>query len=278
MLAPSKIPQIENLVYPLLVQPKLDGFRCVYVDGQLLSRTGKPMGNSSLAGHFNTKNFPKDKIIDGELYMHGLPFPKLSSILRKDKADIPEGLRFNAYDTMSLEEWNKRQCKGIYSDRIRWVRELINDKIANYKKVIDTPTDLCNTPSEVMSLYNKYLAKGYEGVMLKDPNGLYKWKRVTMNSGEMLKLKPFKSIDLPIKEIYDGEKSFTGMAGGVVCTYNDHTIRIGSGFNVATRKAMAKSPNEFIGKTIEIQYFEETEEGALRFPTFERFRPDKDKQ
>jgi ATP-dependent DNA ligase len=112
--------------------------------------------------------------------------------------------------------------------------------------------------------------------MLKAPDGLYRWKRVSIRSGEMLKVKPYKTEDLEVTGIYDGEGKYTGMAGGVVVNFNGVAVRCGSGFDDATREAMAKAPNDYIGKVAEIRYLEVTEDGSLRHPSFLRWREEKD--
>ncbi len=92
----------------------------------------------------------------------------------------------------------------------------------------------------------------------------------------MVKLKPYKTSDLEIVDIYEGEGNFTGVAGGVVVDNNSVTVRVGTGFDVATRTAMAEKPDNYIGKTIEVRYLEETKDGSLRHPSFVRFREEKD--
>jgi ATP-dependent DNA ligase len=276
MLAPNELPDLTKVKYPLYLQPKLDGYRCVYKDGLLWSRKGKPFGNKNLATHFKSLFGVTDYVLDGELYVHGINFNKLQTILNTEDTPLPSSLKYVVYDCVPVKDWLSQKTKIIYENRLKTLREVVNSQIADHKKVIDISNDLINTSAEAVSLYKEYLNKGYEGCMLKAPDGLYKWKRTTIRSGEMLKVKPFKSIDLAITGVYAGEGLFEGMAGGVDCDYSGVTVSIGSGFDVATRKKMAESPNDFIGKTIEIKYFEETEEGSLRHPTFQRFREEKD--
>jgi DNA ligase-1 len=276
MLAPNKIPQLTQVNYPVIVQPKLDGYRCIYRDGQLFSRSGLIFPNINLMTYFAALENVGNYVLDGELYIHGIAFQNITKTLNADRAPIPIGLKYVIYDCMSEKEWESQKCKTSYQDRLSKLRELLNDRVADYKKIIDIKSDKCKSAAEVMPLYKQYLKDGYEGVMLKDVSGLYRWKRTSLRSGEMLKLKPFKTVDLKIKEIYDGEGDFSGMAGGVVVDYNGVSVRVGSGYTVVMRQEMAKQPSDFIGKTIEIQYFEETEDKSLRFPTFKRFREDKD--
>lgn len=276
MLAPNKIADITNIKYPCYVQPKLDGYRCIYKKGALWSRTGRPFGNKNLIKYFGKLLNSTSYVLDGELYAHGLNFGELQTILNTENAQIPTGLKYFVYDCISNFEWENKNCKKSYEERLSDIRSVLNGVISDYTKIIDTSTDLVRTSKEVVELYKNYLNKGYEGVMIKDVDGKYKWKRVTLRSGEMIKLKPFKSLDLEVISIYDGEGKFQGMAGGVVVDYNGVSVNCGSGFDDAMRKKMAEEPEQFVGKMVEIKYFEETPDGSLRSPIFQRWREDKE--
>lgn len=276
MLAPNKLPVITQVKYPIFIQPKLDGFRCIYRDGSMWSRTGKPFENKNLALHFKSLFGTTNYVLDGELYAHGTAFQNLTKTLTTEDAPIPATLKYIVYDCLHVTEWDNQICKKPYEERIKTLRKVLNNQIADFKKVIDIPNDLVQTSKEAIDIYKKYLQDGYEGAMLKAPDGLYQWKRTTIKSGEMLKLKPFKSVDLIVTGVYDGEGDFEGKAGGVTVDYNGITVRVGSGWDIATREAIAENPNSYIGKAIEVKYFEETEDGSLRFPIFQRFREEKD--
>lgn len=274
MLAPNELPQITNVKYPCYIQPKLDGYRCIYKQGTMYSRKGKPFGNDNLPSYFKKLFEVEDYVLDGELYCEGVNFNKLQTILNTYDNTLPNALKFVIYDCVPVKDWEAQSCKKPYSERIRNVREVVA-AIADHKKVIDIANDEVPSAKEAIDLYKNHLKKGYEGSMLKAIDGQYKWKRVTIRSGEMLKLKPFITADLKVTDIYEGEGNFDGVAGGVVVDFNGNSVRCGSGFDVATREEMAKSPYNFIGRTAEIKYFEETEDGSLRFPTFIRWRDDK---
>lgn len=280
MLAPNEIPNITNIKYPCYVQPKYDGFRAVYLPNKgqfkMVSREGIAFKNKGLPEHFKAILGVSDYVLDGELYSHEVSFEELDSIITSENKPIPKSLKYIVYDCIPVGDWEKEECKTTYEDRLKTLRKVLNSQIADYKKIIDVPNDIADTAKQVKDLYKNYLNEEYEGAMIKDINGKYQWKRVTVKSGEVLKLKPFKSLDMKIESIYAGEGDFEGMAGGVVVTDGSITCRCGSGFDVSTRKKMASSPDEFIGKTVEIRYLEVTEENSLRHPTFKRFRPDKD--
>lgn len=275
MLAPNEIADITKVKYPAYVQPKLDGYRCIYKQGQMWSRSGKSFGNKNLPAYFNSLYSINDYITDGELYAEGFNFNKLQTILNTFDAPLPSNLKLFIYDCMTVPEWESKKCQKPYSDRLKQLNKLVAH-IGDYQKIIGIGNDKVNTSKEVLDLYKNYLQDGYEGVMLKDPEGLYKWKRVTVKSGEMLKVKPYKTLDLEVTGIYDGKGKYEGIAGGMVFSYNSVTVRCGSGIDDDLRKEMADQPSKFIGKVAEIRYLEITEDGSLRHPTFVRWREDKE--
>jgi DNA ligase-1 len=240
----------------------------------MISRAGKPFGNANLPNYFNKLFQVEDYVLDGELYCDGINFNKLQTILNTYEEPLPNALKFVVYDCVPVRDWEAQKCNKPYSERIRNVREVLAI-VADYKKVIDIPNDEVQDAKQAVDFYKDCLKKGYEGAMIKAIDGQYRWKRVTLRSGEMLKIKPFTTVDLKVTGVYDGEGNFQGMAGGVVVDFNGNAVSVGSGFDVATRKKMAESPDDFIGRTAEVKYFEVTQDGSLRFPTFVRWRDDK---
>jgi len=276
MLAPNQLPNLTDLQYPLCVQPKYDGYRCIYYKGDLWTRSGLIMPNKNLTAYFSNLMVIDDYIFDGELYLHGSTFQSLTRTLGADDAPIPKGLKYFVYDCMPVSDWEAQKTKLSYNDRLKLINELVNGTIANHRKVIDTPTDLAQNPAEVIEIYKKYLKNGYEGCMLKAQEGKYQWKRVTIKSGEMVKLKPFKSEDLEIIDVIEGEGKFQGTLGSIiVSSCHIAATSVGSGFTDADRKEIWSNKNKYIGKTAEVKYFGITEDKVLRHPIFERIRTDK---
>lgn len=279
MLAPNELANPVDLKYPVYIQPKLDGFRCVFLpngDGTFvfMSRSGKEFGNVKLNEYFKSLS-NADHVLDGELYAESIGFNKLASALSAESAALPKDLKFVVYDCLTLTEWNSQKSTTPYETRLKNLRQVVTALVADHQKVIDISNDSVDSPKELLKQYKKYLDAGLEGAMIKAPDGIYQWKRVTAKNGAMLKLKPFKTLDLPVIDTYDGEGNFEGLAGGLVVDYKGTPVRCGSGFDLATRKAIQDNRSAYIGKIVEIKYFEETPDGSLRFPTFVRFRPDK---
>jgi DNA ligase-1 len=70
--------ELENLKYPVLVSPKLDGIRCLIVDGKALSRSFKPIPNLFIQSLLSKQEFNG---LDGELVLEGKTFNETQSIV-----------------------------------------------------------------------------------------------------------------------------------------------------------------------------------------------------
>jgi DNA ligase-1 len=279
MLAPSDIANVMELSYPTFIQPKLDGFRAIYIPSDkgvtIMGRSGKPIRNKHLRGYFEALERVSTHVLDAELDCNSISFQELSSVLNSEDKPLPSDLKLVVYDCVPVEDWETRSCDMRYEDRLQTLRRLITTQVCDFSKVVDIANDVAETPFDAKNFYKGYLNKGLEGAMLKDPNGTYKWKRVTVRSGEVLKLKPCLDADLKVTGVYEGKNSFEGTLGGLIVDYNGTPVRVGSGISMALRDQIWKDQSKVIGKTIEVKYFEETDDGSLRHPRFHRFREDK---
>lgn len=115
----------------------------------------------------------------------------------------------------------------------------------------------------------------WEGLML---NTDVPYRRARHNG--CLKIKRFYTVDLRITAIEEGQNRLAGTMGALVVDYKGNELRVGSGFDDATRAAVWANPDNYIGKIVECKYKEKscdkkTGLESLQFPTFVRFRNDK---
>jgi DNA ligase-1 len=116
--------------------------------------------------------------------------------------------------------------------------------------------------------------EGHEGVMLRKNVG-YEGKR----SQNLLKVKKFydaeyvvESIDFEDHRIIrEGKEVVVRMMGQAYINHKGYKVAVGSGWNQEQRLKYEANPDAIIGKTITVQYFEESKnqdgELSLRFPT-----------
>ena len=165
---------IPSLRYPLLTSPKLDGVRATFVDGKLLTRSLKPLANKAIQKL--TCGMP----LDGEL-IAGDPcskscFRDTMTVVTAHIADIKD-VKFYVFDWVSTTElFKQRLAKAVSAtSEASWM--------------IPVPHLLVENEVELLRLEERVLDQGYEGLMLRDPNGAYKFGRSTASQGLLLKLK-----------------------------------------------------------------------------------------
>lgn len=95
----QKVGEVEiddwNTVY---MQPKLDGHRCTWQNGKLLSGNGKVIDLPHIVEAIHAaglQNLP----LDGELYLHGISLQAIGSLVKKPRAESLE-LSFHIFDLM----------------------------------------------------------------------------------------------------------------------------------------------------------------------------------
>ena len=190
MLGCNEIVDPSKLRYPQVYQLEYSGFRTIYKQGTFYSETGKIFENVNIPVYFNNLVKTEEYVLDGELYSNDYNFEELQNTINTENGVIPISLKYIVYDCMKVKNWELQSCNVPYEQRLKKVRELVTHTIADTKKVIDVESYIVNSSGEAVNLYKSFLKRGYEGGVIKDPMGLYKWGRATLKSGELLKMRP----------------------------------------------------------------------------------------
>ncbi len=170
----------EKLVFPCIASPKLDGVRCLIIDGVAMSRSLKPIPNTYVQQCL--KGLPDG--FDGELIV-GDPTDKLcynktvSAVMSHDKADF-------AFALYTFDLW----CDPhdyVSRDAILF-DEFINVEHAN---ATHHEHKFLANMEELLAYEEEKLDEGYEGLILRKPDAPYKFGRSTVKEGYLLKVKRF---------------------------------------------------------------------------------------
>ncbi len=281
MLA-GTIKDLNTIWYPVLVTPKLDGIRCLKVNGKAVSRNFKPIPNHYLRGWIE-QNFPDG--VDGELIMDGGSFQETTSAVMTEKGE-PRDVVYHIFDYVMGDE--PGVLNTPYYERMAALRNLIPD-IPKTARVL-LPTEITNEAC-LLAYETRILAEGYEGVMLRDPKGYYKCGRSTVREGWLLKLKRFSDAEAVVvgfeermhnanvekKDAFGhAEHSShkagmvpTGMLGALVVDRGDGLVfKIGTGFTEEQRKEIWANRHKYMSKSVKFKFQPTGIKEAPRFPVF----------
>ena len=265
-------------------QPKLDGNRVVFIDGRAMSRNGKEYPNCEFVVEEiekkHGKEFWDEWVVDGEM-MGDLGFDQSSGALRRVHQKDRKQATFTywAFDLIKRQEWNERQTRNLF-----YRDEDLRRVLGGMQKVVLVPTTRIYDPTheQVMQLCHDFVALGFEGAMAKDSQRGYVFKR----GDNILKVKLFKDADARIVGFYEGKGKLKGNLGGVIIQTDDGIrSKCGSGFaHVADPKKPGQVLRQdiwgdqegWLNAVVQVQYFEKTKDGSLRFPVFIMRRKDKE--
>lgn len=239
----------------VLVQPKLDGMRCLVIinkgKAKLLSRKGKEITTvPHILDHFNLLNLD-DCVLDGELYAHGLSFQENMKLIKKHRPIDSQKVKFHCYDIVSNLPFKDRY-------------ELVKIKLTNiaFKKHVGIVSTLsCDSEERLKYLHDEAVKVGYEGVMIRWGNEPYKVKG---RSSNLLKYKNFIDSKVKITQVIPFESRPD--EGLFVCELNGKEFKATPKCSQEEKREILNNPNNWVGKTIEIRYFELTDGDIPRFP------------
>jgi ATP-dependent DNA ligase len=269
------------ITYPAYVQPKLDGVRCLIYrqNGGIVFQSRQntiyePFEHllpeieqvfSSLDG--------SDFILDGELYTHGMPFEKITSIVRRSKTKHPdvETICYHIYDCFYSGEANLEKNKIPYSTRLAVLQKAFS--LHPHKNLVLVETHPVLSMEEIESWHTKFTtrSKPYEGVMIRAKNGPYKQQG---RSKDLLKYKKFHDDEFVVIGHHEG----TGAHKGTPIFECKSKTKEGKTFSVAmhgtieSRKKMLDEVDSYYGKMLTVKYQEISADGAPRFPVGIAFR------
>lgn len=224
MLAPNDKVNLDKIKYPLFASFKLDGIRSEFMMGDMLSRSLKQIQNKQLRQKMQPLIEHAEKnglILDGEIYSHELTFQEITScVMTKDYNDKTAIKRWNDLFKDNPSEY----YKGIENKKTREhafnsLKFYMFDCVANndfeipfharvitcnnfqkdYPNLVSAVNQITvHSKEDVEEYFEIALKEGYEGLILKDPNGRYKCGRGTIKEGLIYKVKPFVTFDAEV--------------------------------------------------------------------------------
>jgi DNA ligase-1 len=294
LLSPGNDPMkdlsyFQTLKFPLLCSPKLDGIRCIIKEGQAKSRTYKNIPNLMIQDMLEGLPEFDGELIDGDPTALDVYNKTQSTVMSIDKDAT--NVRFYVFDYAEEE----------FKNTPFWNRLGLSEELSKKYEDIVIPVKhkLVTNLKELLQYENEVLELNYEGVMMRDPNGIYKYGRATWNEGIIYKLKRFTDDEAVIIDILEQmtnnnekERDELGKAkrstakaglspadtlGKIVVNFNGLQLDIAPGtLNHIERQQIWDNKEEFIGKYIKFRHFAVGVKELPRFPRFVGFRDEMD--
>jgi DNA ligase 1 len=281
---------ISSLKFPIIASPKFDGIRCLKISGCALSRSLKLIKNKYVRE--TIERICPDGL-DGEL-MTGNTFQACTSAVMSEDGE-PE-FTWWVFDYHTQDPYEKRLI--ALGEIVASIQK--HHKENAHVKIV--PTKLINNVAELLAYEKECLGKGFEGVMMRDPQGPYKYGRSTVREGWLLKLKRFVDseaviIDFDELETNTNTKKVNELGlsqrssakvgkvkAGKLGAFIVRDLKSGIQFNIGTgdgltmdlRQKIWDSREKYLQKIIKYKYQDIGVKVAPRSPVFLGFRDEND--
>ncbi len=262
-----------------LASRKLDGVRCIIRKEQDEVTAYSRQGNefTTLAKVIREVSFiPGDFVLDGEICLMdengNEHFQGLMKEIKRKNHTI-KNPKYVIFDYLTLEEFDTKKGTTTLEDRYISLQGCDLTETDTLSLLEQHPVE---SDEQLAGMIADADENGYEGIMLRRNSG-YEGKR----SKNLLKCKKFFDAEYEVlgvdfethRIIEEGKEVKKRMLSQVYIDHKGHRVAVGSGWNQAQRLWYAGNyiNESIVGKTITVQYFEETknQEGgiSLRFPT-----------
>lgn len=296
-----------KLNFPLMMFPKIDGVRALNVDGRLVGRSGKQFKNK-----LNTEFFSDERFngFDGEMVVDRITgygiCNETTSALGTIKGTVET--RWCLFDYI-IEGFNDKEPYHIrYNELNNKVHDLILSDSSLASRIWVIPYELATTIHHIEETELNYLEQQYEGLILRNPSGVYKNGRTTAKECNYLRLKRFFDAEIVVTGIVEGRSNHNelkqnpngyaerstiaenmipnGMVGtiigevleeqklgDIVVLSKGQIVEVSPGkMTHKERQHFFENQDQILGQIVKFQYFPVGIKDKPRFPTYQGFR------
>jgi len=288
-----------KLVFPLWVQPKIDGVRALNLTGRLTGRSLKEHKNRHVTQMYS---HPLLVGFDGEMTAESSTHPALCRLTTSALNTI-DGYPWTLW---GLFDYVTEQTIGMPYER-RYESMLLQMTIvaaqepALWSNLRTVPFREARNLDDIEEFDAANIAQGFEGSILRNPAGKYKSGRCTARECNLLRIKRFEEEEAIVTALVEGETNTNeatvnelgqtersthhanmipnGMVGSLLCkdikTGQDITVAAGC-MSHAERLHYMAHPSDIVGKVVKYKRFSHGTKDKPRFPTFQSLRAESD--
>ena len=272
---------LDKVKFPIYISTKFDGIRALVIDGVVYSRSLKPIRNKHVQKLFGKSEYNgfDGELIVGDIYAKDVFQKTTSGVMSED--GTPD-VTFHVFDLWSLPTFD-------YEYRQRELQEiLLNNE--EYEGVVYTTIHKCYTVEDLNFFLNHEERLGGEGLIGRNPKGMYKYGRSTPKEQFSMKFKFFVQDEYEVVGFTErmhnsneqtrdnlgyAERSSAkdglvpmNTLGSLVLKYNDTTFSCGTGFDDTLRKEIWDNKTEYLGKLASIRYMSVGSKDLPRCPSW----------
>jgi hypothetical protein len=278
----SSLNEKTKIKFPCVVQTKMDGmrFNAHVVNGTaaFYSRAGKELAFEGLPIEGDFQKLP-DGVYDGELLVTNCDRKTGNGILTKFQKGTGtpaagRDIHAKVWDVIPLADFAKGSCSDGYIQRFRILGGSLKAPRPDTITIVRTWLEVADM-EEAQTIYKVQLARGEEGVIIKDPKGPWEAKRVK----HQVKMKAELEADLVVVGYTEGTGKYAGKIGSLLVETEDGEVKtsVGTGLNDEERSMPFSN---FSKRIVAVKYNaliedKKTGQKSLFLPVFVEIRDDK---
>jgi len=289
----EQVDDFSQLRFPLIASPKIDGFRCVLGQQPYTSRLS-PFPNEYFKDELKGV-LPDGCFLDAEAVVGDR---RGEGVLQKTSSGLTSR---DGQPDFTLWVFDRPGFVGGWHDRYMAAGDLIKS-VGHPRIKLLKHTQVYN-PQDLEQFLADKLEAGYEGIMVRDPNGRYKEGKGTLREQLLLKVKPFVDAEGKVIGFFEEEENKNeatrdatgklkrssakagkvgkGRLGGFILKdlQSGIEVSVGGGFTLLERIAFWQNRQELLGRIVKYKKQATGEKNKPRHPnyiSFLDFRPNWD--
>ena len=275
---------LNKVRFPCYVSPKLDGIRVLGMNGKAMTRSLKEVPNRFIQSVFASGIYDG---LDGEIIVGPANAPDVYRVTNSAvmSRDGEPDFTYHVFDLLG-------QQYSPFSSRLEGLAT------RTHPRVIHVPQVKVHDLAGLHDAEEGWVSEGYEGLMGRSIDGIYKYGRATMKEGILWKCKRFTDHEYEVigfeermhntnvpttNELGYTERSShkaglvpTGTLGALVLKHDAGPFRCGTGFTDEQRAHIWANRESLLGRMAKINSFEVGVKTLPRFPVFLDFRAKED--
>jgi hypothetical protein len=228
------MPHISEILQPILCG--LPQFNGLVLDGELMNDENRQWESSGLMRRYAENNLSADQLEEYERFV-------------KDTYLVLYDCYFPGQENMPFRE------------RLSLLRELYRQIPSRYHQTVRmAPNKSASNQREITDTFGEHLQEGYEGTMIRNPEGRYHHNRTK----DLLKLKGVKDADFLIVDVIPAENEDGSRL--VLQTDSGKQFNVRPRGDLEYRQWLLRNRNRIIGLKATIQYATLSEDGIPQHP------------